>query len=1097
MNSTKLSALCDKILEIGWLLAVIITPLLFNVYSSRVFEPDKLTTLRTVAVIMAAVWAVNLVEELAGGRYEVGFTWRTPLVLPTLFMVIVYFLSTILSVTSRVSLLGSYQRLQGTYTTLAYIVIFLILLQKLRTRAQLNRLLTVLVVNSLPIALYGLVQRNRLDPLPWGGDVSERVASNMGNPIFVAAYLIMVFPLIVGRIADSFKAILTEEESDWADIPRAAGYIFVAAVDLIAIWYAQSRGPLLGLIAGSYFLFLLLALSSRTKWGAASVLAIVTVTALVVGFLVIVNIFSGPLQTLQRAPWLGRLGEVFDFEHGTGKVRALIWEGMVELVLPHDPIRLPDGHPDPVNALRPLVGYGPESVYVAYNRFYPPLLGHYESRTASPDRSHNETLDSLAITGLLGLGAYLWVFCSVFYYGFKWLGLVEGNRQRNLLFGLVVGLSAASLAFFWWWQGLHFFGAALTLGIVAGLGVYLAITAAISAVHILRSNEAVLPALHPHQFLIVSIVAATIAHFVEINFGIAIASTRTTFWAFAGILVVTGLGMIAEPESEMQGQTKERRQEDKRRKRRRRSPATAPSHTTWPTWLGPLLATSAVGGFILGTLAFDFTTNAERLEQPLTIIWRALTVLPAQDSRASYGALMIFGLTWLMSAVIFIAEMAKGGAFRERKGDGSLAIVLYLLCSLTLGFGLALALASRQASMVNIQAQTLNDVIQIADRVAGLLTSYYWFIVFVLIAGGMALLLESRRQPRQVAYPWGAIALVVLAVLTGAIVVVTNLLPIQADIVYKQADPYDRQSQWPIAIEHYKHAIELAPNEDFYYLYLGRAYLEYASSLEDPAVQDAVLRETEQVLMEAREINPLNTDHSANLARMYRRWGDFAADEQTRATLLQRSSKEYAVATTLSPHNPILWNEWAILMYYGLGDVAGYERTFQRSLELDPNFDQTWLVCGDVNRGLGELEEAAHCYEEALRLKPETPQVLKMLGETYRALQRWDDAIATFTRVLEIEPGASDAWRVLGDTYITTQQWEQAIIALTRVLELEPEAEDLWNVHQVLARLYSQIGQREQALAHASTALELAPEDQQPILQDLIAQLQSQGMLQP
>ena len=31
MNSTKLGVFCDKVLETGWLLAVIITPLLFNV----------------------------------------------------------------------------------------------------------------------------------------------------------------------------------------------------------------------------------------------------------------------------------------------------------------------------------------------------------------------------------------------------------------------------------------------------------------------------------------------------------------------------------------------------------------------------------------------------------------------------------------------------------------------------------------------------------------------------------------------------------------------------------------------------------------------------------------------------------------------------------------------------------------------------------------------------------------------------------------------------------------------------------------------------------------------------------------------------------
>jgi tetratricopeptide (TPR) repeat protein len=1069
-NSTKLSAFCDKVLEIGWLLAVIITPLFFNVYSSRVFEPDKLTTLRTVAVIMAAVWLVKLIEEWSNGRREIGFTWRTPLVFPTLFTVVVYLLSTLLSVTWKVSLLGSYQRLQGTYTTFSYIVIFLIILQGLRTRAQLDRLITVMIVNSLPIALYGLIQRNRLDPLPWGGDVTERVAANMGNAIFVAAYLIMVFPITVGRIAESFKAILTEEEANWADIPRAAGYIFIGAVELIALWYAQSRGPLLGLIAGSYFLLLLLALSWRSKWGTASALAIVIATGLAVSFLAIVNVPGGPLQSLQRAPWLGRLGEVFDFEGGTGKVRALIWEGMVDLILPHEPIQYPDSHPDSVNALRPLVGYGPESVYVAYNRFYPPLLGHHESRTASPDRSHDETLDSLAITGLLGLVAYLAVFGSVFYYGFKWLGLVKDKWQQRLFFGLTAGLAVVSVGFFWWWQGLHFFGAALTLGIAAGLGIYLAIMALISSVQILKSNEPSLPPLHPHHFLILSLVATMMAHFVEINFGIAIASTRTTFWACAGVLVVAGLNLIREHEEEPHKREAENDKEGRNNKRRRKRRRVAPPTRTQSSplaWLGPLLAIAVVGGFILGTLAFDFVTNAERLSQPLTIIWRALTVLPAQDSRTSYGALMIFALTWLMSAVVFISEMAKGGALRQHRGDSALATALYMLVSLTVGFGLALVLASRQVSMLRVQPQTMEDVLRIADRVAGLLTAYYGFIVFVLIAGGAALFLGTRQQSQSITQPWGILTLVILTVLVGVIVVTTNLQPIQADIVYKQADPYDRSGQWQVAIEHYKHAIDLAAigdfyEEDFYYLYLGRAYLEFASSIEDPAVRESILRVTEETLTRAREINPLNTDHSANLARMYRRWADISSDDETRPALFQRSSENYAIATTLSRHNPILWNEWAMLYYYGLGDSAGYERAFNTSVELDPDFDQTWLMCGDVNRQQGNLEEAAHCYEEALRVRSSNAQV----------------------------------WRVLGDTYIAMERWADAIHALTQTVELEPDAGDVWNIHQVLARLYSQTGQHEQALLHAQMALQVAPEDQQASLQELMMQIQALGASQ-
>jgi tetratricopeptide (TPR) repeat protein len=1091
MNSTKLSAFCDQVLETGWLLAVIITPLLFNVYSSRVFEPDKLTTLRTVAVIMAAVWLVKIVEERASGRREMGFTWRTPLVLPTLFMVVVYLLSTLLSVTFWVSLLGSYQRLQATYTVLSYVVVFLVILQGLRTRAQLDRLITAMILNSLPIALYGLIQRNRLDPLPWGGDVTRRVASNMGNPIFVAAYLIMIFPLVVGRIAESFQAILTEEEANWADVCRAAGYIFVAAVDLIAIWYAQSRGPLLGLITASYFLFLLLALSARSKWGAVVALTTVAVTALVVGFLVTVNVPGGPLQSLQRAPWLGRLGEVFDFERGTGKVRALIWEGMADLILPHEPIQYPDGHADPYNGLRLLVGYGPESIYVAYNRFYPPLLGHYESRTASPDRAHNETLDSLAMRGLLGLVAYLWVFGSVFYYGFRWLGLVEGEAQRGLLGGLVAGWSAASVAFFWWWQGANFFGAALTLGIVAGLGIYLAIRAIVASVQLLRGQEEARPALHAHHYLLLSLVTAVIAHFVEINFGIAIASTRTTFWAYAGVFVVAGLNLIREREAEPGGQEEPGRKQAsrKRRKRRRAAPPVA-AGAALPGWLGPTLAMGVVGGFILGTLAFDFTTNAERLAEPLAIVWRALTVLPAQGGRTSYGALMVVGLTWVMGAALFIPEMARGGAFRERPGDGTLAAVVYLLVSLTVGLGFALVLAGRQAALVGVQAQTLEDVVDIADRVASLLTAYYWFIVCVVVGGGAAFLVGRGRLPRQAAHPWGVIALVVLLVLAGATVVRTNLHPIQADIVYKQADPYDRQGQWLVAIEHYKHALELAPKEDFYHLYLGRAYLEYASTLEDPAVREAVLRETEQVLTEAREINPLNTDHSANLARMYSRWMSFAPDDATRAALAEKSVANYAIATTLSPHNVILWNEWALL-YLTLGDLARAQEKVSHSLALDPEYDETWWkVQASIYASQNRITDAIGAYERALEIDARRTDTWLLLGDTHVRQSQLAEAAEAYEHALELNPNHTQVWRVLGSVYAQLGRLDEGVGALERALELAPEASDAWDTHRMLAIIHSQLGQGEAALHHAQIALELAPEDQQPGLQDLLAQLQ-------
>ena len=117
-------------------------------------------------------------------------------------------------------------------------------------------------------------------------------------------------------------------------------------------------------------------------------------------FLIVFNIPNGPLQSLRSVPGIGRLGEVFETEGGTGRVRVLIWSGVIDLMTPHAPLEYPDGTVDRWNAIRPLIGYGPEALYVAFNRFYPPELGQLEARNASPDRSHNETFDALAFTGL-------------------------------------------------------------------------------------------------------------------------------------------------------------------------------------------------------------------------------------------------------------------------------------------------------------------------------------------------------------------------------------------------------------------------------------------------------------------------------------------------------------------------------------------------------------------------------------------------------------------------------------------------------------------------------------------------------------------------
>lgn len=238
---SKLSRWCDGLIEAGWLVAIIAIPLFFNIHSERVFEPDKLTLLRSIAVLMAVMWLVKFIDQQGWKRLNwlsaknKQAIWHQPFVLPIFTLVVIYLISTIFSVTPRVSWAGSYQRLQGTYTTLSYVVVFALIAATMRSRDQVRRVITAVIITSIPIAFYGLLQHFDLDPLPWGGDVTRRVAGHMGNSIFIAAYLIMIVPLTLGRIIDAFTNILSDDELSNADVIRSSIYIFTLAIQLITI----------------------------------------------------------------------------------------------------------------------------------------------------------------------------------------------------------------------------------------------------------------------------------------------------------------------------------------------------------------------------------------------------------------------------------------------------------------------------------------------------------------------------------------------------------------------------------------------------------------------------------------------------------------------------------------------------------------------------------------------------------------------------------------------------------------------------------------------------------------------------------------------
>lgn len=1079
---SKLARYADGLMEAAWLAAIIITPVFFNVYSSRIFEPDKIALLRSLALVGLGAWVVKVLDtgHLAWGRVRakdesvVRSLLRIPMVPAVLALAAIYLASTVFSVSPRISFLGSYQRLQGTYTALSYLVMFAMVAAQLRKKEQIDRLITTVILSSLAVSIYAVLQKYEIDPIPWGGDTTERVAANLGNAIFVAAYLIMAFPMTLGRIVDSFSKILDENVIHLGpQVARGVVYVFTGALQLIAVYFSLSRGPILGLLAGTFFMLVLLSLYWGKRWltlttvGAAGALGI---------FLLLFSIPGGPFDNLRSNENIGRIGNVFQTESGTGRVRVLIWEGAAKLTAFHKPLEFPNGKTDPFNILRPLIGYGPETMYVAYNPFYPPELGSIESRNATPDRSHNETWDALVITGWLGLAAEQLVFMSAFFFGLKWLGLIRGRRQAPLFFALTLGGGLLSAVLFAVFANAGFIGVGLPFGILLGLLAYLTLIAVFSRYESPTSEGA-----RARSLILMMFLGGIIAHYVEIHFGIAIGATRLYFWLYYGVMLAAGYWMtldgafgegatenVKSPPGAIEAQVK-RKTGRKGRISNRAGENVVSTELKRAAWIKGLL-----GGILLSTLTFDYLTNAENAAQVGSVIVRSLTRLPGHD-QPSFGILGLFVITWVAATVLAASEWTDQHPGESRYVllvSGGVSLGVWLVYSFIHASGLTGIL--RAAAPIAADTSSLEQVLRQSIAIEGLLTRFYiamFGLVFFLgtwISGPQKT--GGLKSSRSLATTLGIAGVVVLTLVIGWR---TNLRVIQADMVFKIADSFNRAGNpesLRVALNLYQRANNLAPQQDHYYLFMGRGYLELTRLIIGSSPQEAqeLLGQAEEDLKRAQSLNPLNTDHTANIARLYRFWADIPGSAS--AALLSESEAYYHRALVLSPNNSGIWNELGTLYLQKLGDPEAGLAILQKSIEIDPFNDATYAILGDFysNELGGTAEES------------DAETVAQVAGFYAEALDRAKRRDARYLYAI-----------ALGGVYVYAIDYPAALDAYFIALDNASDSQ-VWQVQDTIAKVFARAEDFDQALVYARSSLTNAPETQRAAQQQLIEYLLSQ-----
>ncbi len=1010
---TKLSAFCEKFIEAGWLAAVITVPLFFNVYSARSYEPDKMALLRSIASLMLLAWVVATVEKGLGQRIrQNGFKplwewFRKPLVLPVLLVTVSLGLSTVLSISMTQSLWGSYTRLQGTYSALSYIVIFALVAGYLRTREQVRRLLSIVILASLPVTLYAIIQHLGFDPLVTAS-TGARVRANLGNAIFLASYLIMVVPLTLVRLIESVTEMKRKGVKSWGDGFLALTYSAVLALQLTVIVLTRSRGPMVGLMLGLLLLgFLVFLRLPRRLWFGWLALAVVAGS-----ILLLANLRNAPfshlIEPLREIPYVSRLTTILDTQGRTAQVRILTWDAAVELILSEEPLGIQGDElsgEDRFHRLRPVVGYGPETIFNALSRVYPPRLAHIEGYNRQADRSHNETIDLLLTIGLLGVLAFYSLILSLFYYSLRWLGLVpHRTAQRFLLFLMLSGAILGGLtAYLLDSSGsrLTFIASGFPLGLVGGILVYLLVSRLIW-------NQGRQVA---ERLLLAGFLSALVAHFIETHFVFSFSATHLYFWVYAGSVVAVAKQVLAPVASgidlgsqdhcsKLPGSRHERIHDPATRavcgvEADSASQARRSRGVTGECWVFSILS-----GIVLVVLAFDF-------------------LLPSIPVNLS--SLIIFVLTWTFGLILTILETSREAGNGDRPSVRVIlaygAITVGSLSLFTIGLRLGIPHLSQ---LLRIESVDLSA----AQRVE--ITAFFGFYLLLMLGLLAFALVRPWNQTRFVSHFWKVALYAPATLLIGVLIVAQNFNEVRGDIYLKRAQSALNRQNWDQAIGLVRAAHRVDPSEDQYCLRMANAYQHKAADRRFSAEERAEAAEYgERFAHAALELNPLNPDHLVNLGRYYFSLGPARYKE----------ALEFTRKATLLAPGRVSFRFLLAQIHFKNGDYEETITELRNCNSIDHRYPLAWLLLGDVYLKLNDVDRALHAHSLGMSLRARrldgfanfANEGLDARLNAYCRAGRLEDLVVSLEQVAAKRPREGAIPWVVGRGYYLDNQIEKAI----------------------------------------------------------------------
>ncbi len=386
----------------SWLLyATAVLPLVVWKGFAHPFETPREVVFRVLVAAIIPVACLVWLREGVSRRLGI-LGWSAIAVLGT------GLLSTIFSVDPGTSFWGFAERLTG-FLTIGLCIFFGAALRLLfRDPRARSRFLWAWLGAWGIVTVWAIVEF--FAPGYWsqfhGGE--QRVIATIGNPIFLAGGLILA-------AATAATTLLSWKTLRFRTV-AAAGAVFFGSV---AIFFTQTRGAYVGLVAGALVFGIALALWATDKRLRLIGFGIPVVAC--VGVLLLF-VFRETPAVRYFSP-LYRAVSVFSFtSNDASRVqRFQLWQIALAAA-----------------KARPLTGWGLENFDTALDRLYDPNITRFGVANSVSDRAHNAYLDVAATAGIPGLLAYCSVLVAL-------AVLIIRARRQGTLSGPAAAVALAGL----------------------------------------------------------------------------------------------------------------------------------------------------------------------------------------------------------------------------------------------------------------------------------------------------------------------------------------------------------------------------------------------------------------------------------------------------------------------------------------------------------------------------------------------------------------------------------------------------------------------------------------------------------------------------